>query len=47
VIAILGVWHYYWEVKKDVSEPLIYAAIVFVLLGWRYWRYAKRKAEDH
>ncbi len=43
VIAVLGVWHYYWEVKKDVREPLIYAAIVFVLLAWRYWRYAQRK----
>lgn len=47
VIAILGVWHYYWQVKKDVREPLIYAAIVFALLGWRYWRHAKRKAEQN
>jgi sulfoxide reductase heme-binding subunit YedZ len=37
-IAILGVWHYYWEVKKDVTQPLIYVAIVGLLLGWRYWR---------
>jgi len=43
VIAVLGVWHYYWEVKKDITEPLIYAAIVFLLLGWRYWRYRKRQ----
>ena len=43
VIAVLGVWHYYWEVKKDVREPLLYAAIVFVLLAWRYWRYQRRK----
>lgn len=34
-IAVLGVWHYYWQVKADVREPLIYAAIVGVLLGWR------------
>jgi methionine sulfoxide reductase heme-binding subunit len=38
VIAILGVWHYYWQVKADVREPLIYAAIVAVLLGWRVWK---------
>jgi methionine sulfoxide reductase heme-binding subunit len=35
VIAILGVWHYYWQVKRDVTEPLIYAAILAVLLGYR------------
>ena len=31
-IAILGVWHYWWQVKKDIAEPLVYAAIVGVLL---------------
>lgn len=36
-IAILGVWHFYWQVKRDVTEPLIYAAIVALLLGWRLW----------
>jgi len=35
-IAVLGVWHYYWQVKRDVREPLIYAAILAVLLGYRY-----------
>jgi sulfoxide reductase heme-binding subunit YedZ len=35
VIAILGVWHYYWQVKADVREPLIYAGILAVLLGYR------------
>jgi sulfoxide reductase heme-binding subunit YedZ len=38
VITILGVWHYYWQVKKDVSEPLIYAGILAVLLGYRATR---------
>jgi sulfoxide reductase heme-binding subunit YedZ len=40
-IAILGCWHYYWLVKKDVREPLLYVAILAVLLGWRVvvrWR---------
>jgi sulfoxide reductase heme-binding subunit YedZ len=37
-IAILGVWHFWWQVKKDIREPLIYAAILAVLLGWRLWR---------
>ncbi|MDY6946569.1 MAG: protein-methionine-sulfoxide reductase heme-binding subunit MsrQ [Pseudomonadota bacterium] len=38
VIALLGVWHYYWQVKSDTTEPLIYLAIVLVLLGWRVWK---------
>jgi len=33
--AILGVLHYVWLVKKDLSEPLLYAAILAVLLAWR------------
>lgn len=35
VIAILGVLHYAWLVKKDLTQPLIYAGILTVLLGWR------------
>ena len=41
VIGILGVWHYWWQVKKDITEPLIYAGSLFVLLTARviwYWR---------
>ena len=38
VIATLGVWHYWWQVKKDIREPLIYAGMLAVLLGWRLWR---------
>jgi sulfoxide reductase heme-binding subunit YedZ len=37
-IGLLAVWHYYWQVKADVTEPLIYLAIVLVLLGWRAWK---------
>ncbi|MGB5512358.1 MAG: protein-methionine-sulfoxide reductase heme-binding subunit MsrQ [Woeseiaceae bacterium] len=35
LIGILGVWHYWWQVKKDITEPLIYAVILAVLLGAR------------
>lgn len=35
VIAILGVWHFYWQVKLDTLQPLVYAAILAVLLGAR------------
>ncbi len=43
VIAILGVWHYYWQVKKDIREPLIYIGIVAVLLGYRAIRAWQKK----
>ena len=26
VIAVLGVWHFWWQVKKDIREPLLYVA---------------------
>jgi sulfoxide reductase heme-binding subunit YedZ len=35
LIAILGVVHFYWQVKLDTLEALIYAAILAVLLGYR------------
>ena len=35
LIAILGVIHFWWLVKADVQEPLIYAGILFVLLAYR------------
>ncbi|HUL47660.1 MAG TPA: protein-methionine-sulfoxide reductase heme-binding subunit MsrQ [Steroidobacteraceae bacterium] len=38
VIAILGVWHFYWQVKRDVREPLIYAGILALLLLYRVVR---------
>jgi sulfoxide reductase heme-binding subunit YedZ len=33
--AIAAVVHYWWLVKKDITDPLIYAAILAVLLGSR------------
>ena len=35
LIAILGVVHFYWQVKLDTLEALVYAAILAVLLGYR------------
>lgn len=34
-IAALGVIHYLWLVKKDLTQPLIYAAVLALLLGLR------------
>jgi sulfoxide reductase heme-binding subunit YedZ len=33
--AICGVVHYYWLVKADVREPLLYAAVLTILFGIR------------
>ncbi len=41
-IAILGVLHYLWLVKVDVREPLIYGAVLVLLLGERVI-HARRK----
>ena len=41
-VGVLGVWHYWWQVKKDTSDAWIYAIILAVLLGYRVWtRYRK------
>jgi sulfoxide reductase heme-binding subunit YedZ len=38
VAAVLGVVHYWWQVKLDASDPAIYAAVLGVLLGYRVWK---------
>jgi sulfoxide reductase heme-binding subunit YedZ len=44
VVGILGVWHYWWQVKKDIAEPGVYAAILLILLGYRlFWRWRRQK----
>lgn len=35
LIAPLGELHFWWMVKKDVTEPAFYAAVLAVLLGYR------------
>jgi sulfoxide reductase heme-binding subunit YedZ len=37
LIAVGGVVHYWWLVKKDVTQPTIYAAVLALLLGYRLW----------
>jgi methionine sulfoxide reductase heme-binding subunit len=48
--AILGVIHYLWLVKADTREPLIYLAILLVLLGfrlpWSQWVNDRRRQES-
>jgi len=42
-IAILGVVHYWWLVKKDITQPLLYAVLLGILLGYRALRLAREK----
>lgn len=37
-VGVLGVWHYWWQVKKDTSDAWIYAVILALLLGYRVWK---------
>jgi methionine sulfoxide reductase heme-binding subunit len=40
--AILGVTHFWWQVKADWREPLVYALVLAGLLGWRLHRSRRR-----
>lgn len=33
--AILGVVHFWWQVKADIREPFLYAVLLGILLGYR------------
>jgi sulfoxide reductase heme-binding subunit YedZ len=44
VAAVAGVIHYYMQVKAGVRQPLVFATVLAVLLGYRlmeYWRHPK------
>ncbi|QLI82619.1 sulfoxide reductase heme-binding subunit YedZ [Chitinibacter fontanus] len=43
LIALLGVVHYWWLVKKDLTQPIIYACVLSVLLGWRVYKRLQRQ----
>ena len=44
VVAVRGGWHFYWQVKRDIREPLLYAGMLAILLGYRVVRaYARRR----
>lgn len=37
LIAVLVIVHFFWQIRGDYLEPLIYSAVVGVLLGYRLW----------
>jgi sulfoxide reductase heme-binding subunit YedZ len=45
VIAVLAVVHYWWQVKLDVSDPLLYVVLLAGLFAARiaHWRATARK----
>ena len=45
-VGLLGVWHYWWQVKQDIAERAIYAAVLAVLLGARLWHYWQGKRRN-
>jgi sulfoxide reductase heme-binding subunit YedZ len=43
VAAICGVIHYYMQVKADTRQPLVFAAVLAILLGYRLVVYLKQR----
>jgi sulfoxide reductase heme-binding subunit YedZ len=43
VIAIGGVLHFLWLVKSDIREPLLYGAILALLLSYRVYQHLRGK----
>jgi sulfoxide reductase heme-binding subunit YedZ len=44
LIGVLGVLHYLWLVKADLTEPLLYGGLLGVLLGYRLWWWRSHSA---
>ena len=36
LISLFGVIHYLWLVKRDLTEPLIFLAVILILLAFRF-----------
>jgi methionine sulfoxide reductase heme-binding subunit len=43
IIAVLGILHFIWLVKADILEPMAYAAILLVLLGYRAYDQRRKR----
>ena len=41
--TLAGVIHYYWLVKSDVREPLMYGGMLAILMGFRVWMWTRKK----
>jgi len=46
LIAPIAVLHYFWLVKKDITQPVIYACILVLLLGTRlFWKFTESQSK--
>lgn len=45
VAALTALVHFFWLVKSDYTEPLLYAAVIGVLLGIRIVVYCRKRAK--
>ena len=43
-LSILGVVHFYLQVKADITEPVIYGTILAILLIYRIWKNKQNKS---
>jgi sulfoxide reductase heme-binding subunit YedZ len=43
-VGVLGVWHFWWQVKLDTREPLVYATVLGAVLGFRLYKRLRRQA---
>lgn len=43
LVGVGGIVHFLWLVKSDLREPLIYGAILAILLGFRLLDRARRE----
>jgi sulfoxide reductase heme-binding subunit YedZ len=46
-VAVLAIVHFLWQAKSDLDpEPLVYAGVLTLLLGYRlaYWLSRRRRA---
>ena len=41
--TLLGCWHFYWQVKRDVREPAVYAAVFAALMLVRVVKAVQRR----
>ncbi len=46
-IGALGVLHFWWMVKLDITQPAIYAAVLAALLGIRLFWNAQRRSRSN
>jgi sulfoxide reductase heme-binding subunit YedZ len=42
-VVVLGMLHFFWSQKKDMTDPLLFSLVFAALFGWRAWRWWRRR----